>query len=426
MLKLICLAVVCLPTAVLAEDTWRPSYADGPRTTELRQPLRPAPLPTIHIGQGVRRSLPVLTDAEQFDAPAWACRVWVAENGGERSGGSGAVIELQDIGGRRAATVVTNYHVAGAGANGATISVEFGRGVSKKHIRGRWLGGSEYYDLAYILIWSPSDDCLPLQIAIATPEPRRRLSIFGFGGMGQGFRRARGWLAGFSKRSPQDPEPPDFVMAGTMARSGDSGGPVLDEETGELAGILWGTTSDDGGQVFAIDCETVRKVAVDVLGREVDCGPYGPCPNPFGRQQRPRPQQPDDGDIPPGPGDDGLSPPSEARPGGCDCERVVAALNAHIADLRLEIAALHRQILEQEGDDSDNDAPPNHNGDCQPGDDCADLQAQLDALQTQMIVLQKKKLTVQILDEQGQVRQQTQTELGGTLRLQLKPVKPRS
>lgn len=377
--------------------------------TQWRRSLPPIAEPTPTGVQKV--ALAEYCDAELFDAPPWCVRVWCQDSHGN-SGGSGSVIEVHEVQGKRVATVVTNNHVV-EGAQ--TIRVEFSAG--RKRGIARLLGVDPYYDLAFVQVICPAD-VLPIKIAVRVPPRRRLLSIFGFGGGGQGFRRARGSLLTYITRSRSDREPPDFMLGGCVARQGDSGGAVLDDETGEMVGVLWGSWYDDSGSgTCCIDCDVVRNVANRVLGREVNCGPYGYCPNPFeygGEVIISRPEQP--------------PPPGLPSPSHGDCEQRIAELTAEIERLKCELEAARAQPSPGPVGPAGEPGPPGPAGppgpQGQPGTsvDIQAIDAALANLQAQLDDLAAKPITVQMLDDAGRVAQETQARLGGTLRFQLRPV----
>lgn len=146
----------------------------------------------------------------------------------ERDGiaaGSGTLVDVRDQFG----LVVTNWHVV-RDATGP-VNVVFPDGFRSA---ARVLQVDRDWDLAALLIWRPSVAAVPL--APEAPRPGDALTIAGYG---PGVYRA---VAGRCTQyvAPSLHHPYEMVEVSTMAREGDSGGPIFNER-GELAGVLFGS-----------------------------------------------------------------------------------------------------------------------------------------------------------------------------------------
>jgi len=146
----------------------------------------------------------------------------------ERDGiaaGSGTLVDVRDQFG----LVVTNWHVV-RDATGP-VNVVFPDGFRSA---ARVLQVDRDWDLAALLIWRPSVTAVPL--APEAPRPGDALTIAGYG---PGIYRA---VAGRCTQyvAPSTHHPYEMVEVSTMAREGDSGGPIFNER-GELAGVLFGS-----------------------------------------------------------------------------------------------------------------------------------------------------------------------------------------
>jgi serine protease Do len=151
-------------------------------------------------------------------------RVRASESGGA-SFGSGTLVGQTEKHG----IVLTNWHVV-RDATGQ-ISVRFPNGFRSA---ATVLDTDKTWDLAALMIWRP--DVEPVAIADAKPQSGDRLTIAGYGS--GAYREATGNVTQFV--SPGDNHPFEMVEVNVEARSGDSGGPILDEE-GQMAGVLFGS-----------------------------------------------------------------------------------------------------------------------------------------------------------------------------------------
>ncbi|MEE8452846.1 MAG: serine protease [Thermoguttaceae bacterium] len=151
-------------------------------------------------------------------------RVRASENGGA-SFGSGTLIGRTEKHG----VVLTNWHVV-RDATGQ-ISVRFPDGFRSA---ATVLETDETWDLAALMIWRP--DVEPVPIVDAKPQSGDRLTIAGYGS--GTYREATGKVTQFV--SPGQNHPFEMVEVDVEARSGDSGGPILNE-SGQMAGVLFGS-----------------------------------------------------------------------------------------------------------------------------------------------------------------------------------------
>ena len=148
-----------------------------------------------------------------------------ASEGDAASFGSGTLVGLSDKHG----IVLTNWHVV-RDATGQ-ISVTFPDGY---HSAATVLKTDKTWDLAALLIWRP--DAKPVAIATKAPARGDALTIAGYGS-GK-YRQVSGKATQYV--SPGEGHPFEMVEVDVAARSGDSGGPILNSR-GQLAGVLFGS-----------------------------------------------------------------------------------------------------------------------------------------------------------------------------------------
>ncbi len=218
-------------------------------TSPCRRPLNVL-LETLDGHHTLKHALPWI--AALFTAPGvWAnaaprqqaahpavARVIVSERGGT-SYGSGTLVGTSPTHG----LVVTNWHVVrdAAGPIMVVFPDGFRSAASVMKIDRDW-------DLAALAIWRPNVE--PVTLATAAPRPGETLTIAGYG---------PGWFRAVSGRctqyvAPGSNMPFEMVELAAHARSGDSGGPILNRR-GELAGVLFGAAS---GHTTGSYCGRVR------------------------------------------------------------------------------------------------------------------------------------------------------------------------
>jgi len=168
-------------------------------------------------------SQPALATPQEKPHPA-VVRVRATE-GDSASFGSGTLVGL----GSKHGIVLTNWHVV-RDATGQ-ISVTFPDGYKSA---ATVIKTDETWDLAALLIWRP--ETKPVAIAEKTPSRGDSLTIAGYGS-GK-YRQVSGRATQFV--SPGDDHPFEMVEVNVAARSGDSGGPILNCK-GQLAGVLFGS-----------------------------------------------------------------------------------------------------------------------------------------------------------------------------------------
>jgi hypothetical protein len=141
------------------------------------------------------------------------------------SQGSGTLVDIRD----HAGLVVTNWHVV-RDASGP-IHVIFPDGFRSA---ARLLQVDPDWDLAALMIWRPPT--APVPLATRAPRPGDPLTIAGYG-PGR-YRAAAGRCTQYV--APSTRHPYEMVEVSAVARQGDSGGPIFNEQ-GELAGVLFGS-----------------------------------------------------------------------------------------------------------------------------------------------------------------------------------------
>ncbi len=204
-------------------------------------------------------------------------RVIATEQGGA-SCGSGALVGVNQTYG----LVVTNWHVV-RDARGP-ITVIFPDGFQSP---ATVLAANRDWDLAALAIWRPQ--VAPIPLATEAPRLGEVLTIAGYG---------RGWYRAAAGRctqyvSPGRNCPFEMVELDTPARSGDSGGPILNQR-GELAGVLFGSGF---GRTTGSYCGRVRWFLDSVAGdfRRLPSSPTmiaqqpSAGPNTIARRPRPKP-----------------------------------------------------------------------------------------------------------------------------------------
>ncbi len=150
-------------------------------------------------------------------------RVVVSE-GRSMSLGSGTLVDLRG----RHGLVVTNWHVVrdARGPINVVFPDGFRSGASVLATDADW-------DLAALAIWRPEVE--PVRLSSRPPQPDDVLSIAGYGS-GK-YRSASGRCVQYI--SPGSNHPFEMLELSAVARDGDSGGPIFNDQ-GELAGVLFG------------------------------------------------------------------------------------------------------------------------------------------------------------------------------------------
>ncbi len=148
--------------------------------------------------------------------------------GPSRDCGSGVLV---DAGGGRA-VVLTAWHVVRGHRDAITIRWPDGTTAAAKVV-----ASDDAFDLA--VLSTPTPKAAPVQLAAKAPAVGDRLTIAGYGGAPFVYREASGPVTQFL--SPAGRHPAHMVEVRAAARQGDSGGPIF-TESGELAGILWGSS----------------------------------------------------------------------------------------------------------------------------------------------------------------------------------------
>ncbi len=138
--------------------------------------------------------------------------------------GSGTLVYKQG----KHALLITNHHVIKDSKE--EILISFPNGFRSS---GKVVASDPTWDLAALLIWSPGIKAV--QITKQPPQPGDKLTIAGYG---SGRYRA---VSGICSQyvSPGLSQPHEMVELKAVARQGDSGGPIFNQQ-GELAGVLFG------------------------------------------------------------------------------------------------------------------------------------------------------------------------------------------
>ena len=138
--------------------------------------------------------------------------------------GSGTLVYKQG----KHALLITNHHVIRDSQKEILVSFPNGFRSSAKVV-----ASDPTWDLAALLIWSPSMPAVP--ITKNAPQPGDQLTIAGYGS-GR-YRAVSGVCSQYV--SPGLSQPHEMVELKAVARQGDSGGPIFNQK-GELAGVLFG------------------------------------------------------------------------------------------------------------------------------------------------------------------------------------------
>ncbi len=141
------------------------------------------------------------------------------------SQGSGTLVDVRDQFG----LVVTNWHVVRDATGPVTVTFPNGFRSAARVLR-----VDRDWDLAALLIWRPQASPVPL--APQAPRPGDPLTIAGYGA--GTYRAVVGRCTQYV--APSTHHPYEMLEVSTMAREGDSGGPIFNDR-GELAGVLFGS-----------------------------------------------------------------------------------------------------------------------------------------------------------------------------------------
>jgi S1-C subfamily serine protease len=138
--------------------------------------------------------------------------------------GSGTLVYRQG----KQGILITNYHVIKDAQDDILVTFPNGFRSSAKVVATdpRW-------DLAALLIWAPE-----IQPVVITDNPAKPGDTLTIAGYGSGRYQASSGICS-QYVSPGTNQPPEMVELRTVARQGDSGGPIFNQN-GELAGVLFG------------------------------------------------------------------------------------------------------------------------------------------------------------------------------------------
>lgn len=168
-------------------------------------------------------------------------RVCCVERFGGRAYGSGTLVYNDGS----KALVLTCAHLFGHATGTITVVFPNGRQFSAK-----LLAIDRLWDLAALAIDPPGLE--PVTLADSYPQPGQVLRSCGYGSAGRYWCNS-GRVLGYTRAAGTSTYE-TLVLTG-LAREGDSGGPVLDQQ-GHLVGVLWGT---DGQRVVSTYCGRLRQ-----------------------------------------------------------------------------------------------------------------------------------------------------------------------
>ncbi len=210
---------------------------------------------------------PVRANELSADVPHPAvARIMSVETNGA-SFGSGTLVYKQG----KHALLVTNHHVIRDSKQEILVSFPNGFRSSAKVV-----ASDPTWDLAALLIWSPSIDAV--QITRTAPQPGDKLTIAGYGS-GR-YRAVSGVCSQYV--SPGLSQPHEMVELKAVARQGDSGGPIFNTE-GELAGVLFGagwrtTAGSYSGRVKQFLDPVVGRMQKSVIEKPIEAQADNPQP----------------------------------------------------------------------------------------------------------------------------------------------------
>jgi hypothetical protein len=200
-----------------------------------------------------RNEPPAYASDEAFRPSPWiphpsVARVIAPEKDGT-SLGSGTLVHVHGEYG----LVLTNWHVVASATE--PVSVAFPDGFRSTARIARL---DSNWDLAALVIRRPNAEPVPL--SDRPPQPGDPLTIAGYGK--GSYRAARGRCTQYL--APGKDQPFEMVEVSVMARQGDSGGPIFNDQ-GELAGVLFGA---GGGTTTGSYCGRVEQFLATVLPKE--------------------------------------------------------------------------------------------------------------------------------------------------------------
>ena len=263
-----------------------------------------------------------------LSAAAFGQAVRIAHDvGGVVSRGSGALVAHDD----GASYYITCGHLFDDGRGRTSIQIPNAAGVPAEII-----AADRAHDLALLRSPRVGGPVLPYD---PEGEMRGELSAYGFGGSGR-FRGVRGPVVGYA--TPGGARYPSLRLRGSV-RSGDSGGPVLDEDR-ELVAVIWGEAS---GETYATFGPPLRAMMANLAQcRGGVCRPTQPQRRPRGGS-RGVVLHPSTGSIAPvnrTPNPDPWLPFREETEGRLDrIERALTELSeAHLSDRSADLDVLKR------------------------------------------------------------------------------------
>jgi S1-C subfamily serine protease len=176
-----------------------------------------------HARKALGQSPPNATNAPTGQPHPAVARIRSLESNAT-SFGSGTLIYRQD----KQGILITNYHVIKDAQDDILVTFPSGFRSSAKVVATdpRW-------DLAALLIWAPE-----IQPVVITDNPAKPGDTLTIAGYGSGRYQASSGICS-QYVSPGINQPREMVELRTVARQGDSGGPIFNQN-GELAGVLFG------------------------------------------------------------------------------------------------------------------------------------------------------------------------------------------
>lgn len=211
MIRILCAIVVCFGLLAAPEPVSGQGRWDG----------------RVVVGQATQ---PECSTCEK-PHPAVA-RIWVK---GRNAAGSsvGTAVLVGKRAGR--AVVLTVRHLFDGARKPFEIIIEFPNG---ERFKGAFLDEDKAPDLAAVMLAEPSAEPVAIHKGVALAGERTTAAGYGSGC----YRSVAGRLKGY-RRVPDGTN--QWLVTSGGIRRGDSGGPVFLASSGELLGILWGTTDSE-------------------------------------------------------------------------------------------------------------------------------------------------------------------------------------